>query len=67
MSYYYAIASRKLFESVEKEEYSSVFTLFKHLMRSDNDNYFNWLAKTFSKIFIVMFMAECEKYIKEKS
>lgn len=64
--YYMAIAAKRLFESMVNEEYNSVFTLLKHMLRSDNDNYFNWLARILLKTFVVKFLAESEVSMKEK-
>ena len=36
------------------------------MMRSENDNYFNWFSRTFLKVFIVQFMTEAERLMKEK-
>lgn len=65
-NYHYAIAGRRVFEAIGEEEYGSIFTLFRHMMRSENDNYFNWFSRTFLKVFVVHFMTEAEKLMKEK-
>lgn len=64
-NYYWAIAARRLFESMGKEQYDAIFTLIKHMLRSDNQEYFNWLARILLKIFVVKFLAEAEREIKE--
>jgi hypothetical protein len=51
---------------MEKEQYDSFFTLVKHMMRSDPQDYFNWLSRILLKIFVVKFLAEAEKEMKEK-
>ena len=65
-NYYWAIAGRRLFESMEKHQYESIFTLLKHMLRSDNQDYFNWLARTLVKTFVVKLLFEAEEEIKEK-
>jgi recombinational DNA repair protein (RecF pathway) len=48
-----------------KEQYDAIFTLIKHMLRSDNQEYFNWLARILLKIFVVKFLAEAGREIKE--
>jgi hypothetical protein len=64
-SYTGAIAARKLFESIEKEEYNSIFALLKELLSSDSQDYFNWLARLLSKIFVVRFLVEAERDVNK--
>ena len=36
------------------------------MLRSDFDNYFNWVSRTIMKFFIVLLTVEADKCIKEK-
>lgn len=36
------------------------------MLRSSNEDYFNWLARILLKIFVVKFLSETEREIKEK-
>ena len=48
-----SIAARKLFESIEKEDYQCIFGLLKEMLSTDSQDYFNWLGKLLTKIFVV--------------
>lgn len=52
-SYYLCIAARKLFESIEKEDYRCIFALLKELLHSESHDYFSWLGRLLTKIFVV--------------
>lgn len=60
---YWAIATRKLFEAIEKEEYGSIFSLLKELLNSDSQDYFNWMTKLLLKVFVVRLLFEAERDI----
>lgn len=62
-SYYLSIAARKLFESIEKEDYRCIFALLKELL-SDTQEYFNWLGRLLTKIFVVRLLVEAERDVK---
>ncbi len=52
-NYYLSIAARRLFESIGKEDYHCIFGLLKELLSTDSQDYFNWLGKLLTKIFVV--------------
>lgn len=45
---------------MEKKQYDSILTLLNHMLRSDAQDYFNWLARTLLKIFVVKLVSEAE-------
>jgi len=46
---------------MERDEYSSIFILLKFLLKTDNQDYFNWLARVLLKTFVVKFLDSAER------
>lgn len=63
-SYYCAIATRRLFECIETENYQPVFALLSALLATDPADYFNWLGRLLTKIFVVRLLAEAEREVR---
>jgi len=50
-----------LFEAIDQEHYHPIFILLRELLSSDPQDYFNWLARTLLKVFVVRLLFEAER------